>query len=123
VNTQFDFKELIALLQAPDTNLRIVMIEELPGGLGRLYDTYHLDLLDPLPSRFKENLSRTLRGWPPVNEWESYDPAWVPDEGHVARGPRDVAEESHVRQGRLVMRAWPRRTYQPSLTHEKRAPS
>ena len=86
---------LAATLEADTTRVRIVIFDELPGTVeGRAYDSYGLELTPGLESRFRRNIARTIRRWPPTREWSTYDPGYVPDAGEVSRGPLDLISDS-----------------------------
>ncbi len=94
-----DINAVAGTIEAIDTRVKVVVIDELPGaGAARVFDTYNLDIIPRLAGRFRTNLARTLRGWPAADAWESYTPSYMPDEGEVVRATTQVLEGSPLPQ-------------------------
>lgn len=90
-----NLEAVLAYLSDERTRVRVVIIDELPGsGAERVYDTYRLELTRRLAERFRTNIAATLHGWPKPEEWEPYDPSFVPDEGVVATAGAQVLDGS-----------------------------
>jgi hypothetical protein len=90
-----DINSVANRIEAADTRVNVVVIDELPGaGAVRTFDTYNLDITPRLAGRFRNNLGRTLRAWPSADTWDSYTPSYMPDEGEVVRATTRVLEGS-----------------------------